>query len=239
MSIRIAIVEDDEEIRKLTAGILNFYDDLECVGSFGTAEQFLYSLPGLQPDVVLMDIGLPGMDGIACVERCKSLAPDSGTEECKAEFIMFTNHTDSREVFDALKVGASRYVLKSGTPEQLAHAIRDVMDGGSPMSRQISRMVTAYFRNGGGQEPPEAAMQEVPAPPDKPAPLTGSQPIEPLTEQEKIVLDLLAEGLSYKEIAAKRFVSEHTVRTQVRSIYRKLQVHNRTGALNKRNKNKE
>jgi len=236
MSIRIAIVEDDEEIRKLTAGILNFYDDLECVGSFGTAELFMQSMPWLQPDVVLMDIGLPGMDGIACVECCKTLAPD---EECNTEFIMFTNHTDSREVFDALKVGASGYVLKNGTPEQLAHAIRDVMDGGSPMSRQISRMVTAYFRNGGGQEPPEPAMQEAPSPPVNPSPLTGAKPIEQLTEQEKVVLDLLAEGLSYKEIAAKRFVSEHTVRTQVRSIYRKLQVHNRTGALNKRNKERE
>lgn len=239
MPIRIAIVEDDEEIRKLTAGILNFYDDLECVGSFGSAEQFLQSLPGLQPDVVLMDIGLPGMSGIDCVETCKALASDSGAEECKAEFIMFTNHTDSREVFDALKAGATGYVLKNGTPEQLARAIRDVMDGGSPMSRQISRMVTAYFRNGGGPEPPEPAMQETPTPPDKPGPLAAAQSTEQLTEQEKIVLDLLAEGLSYKEIAAKRFVSEHTVRTQVRSIYRKLQVHNRTGALNKRNKNKE
>lgn len=237
MHIRVAIVEDDADIRKLTAGLLNFYPDIECVGAFGSAEEFLDNLPTLQPDVVLMDIGLPGMDGIACVDTCKGTTSDTESAGCKAEFIMFTNHTDSREVFEALKAGATGYVLKNGTPERLADSIRDVMNGGSPMSRQISRMVTAFFRNE-DTEPPEAIMPE-PAPgPDTPGPLAPGHEMEQLTEQEKVVLDLLAEGLAYKEIAARRFVSEHTVRTQVRSIYRKLQVHNRTAALNKRKKRK-
>ena len=152
MHIRVAIVEDDAEIRKLSAGLLNFYPDIECVGAFGSAEEFLDNLPTLQPDVVLMDIGLPGMDGIACVDTCKGSSIDSESAGCKAEFIMFTNHTDSREVFEALKAGATGYVLKK--------------------------------------------------------------------------------GWAYKQIAAHRFVSEHTVRTQVRSIYQKLQVHTRTEALN-------
>jgi DNA-binding NarL/FixJ family response regulator len=214
MPIRIAIVEDHEDIRKLTASLLNFYPDMECVSSFGDAESFRQSLPALRPDVVLMDIGLPGQSGIECVRACKDETSDPEGIGRRTEFIMFTDHTDTKEVFEALKAGAAGYVLKGGTPERLAEAVRDVVEGGSPMSRQISRMVTEYFRSLEKKDPE----------------------LEKLTEQEKIVLDYLEQGLAYKQIAAARFVSEHTVRTQVRSIYRKLQVHNRTEALNKRKK---
>lgn len=229
MPIRVAIVEDDPEIRKLTAGILNLYSDLECVGSFGMAEQFLSVFAGLHPDVVLMDIGLPGMSGIACVENCKALAPEADLLACATEFIMFTNHSDSREVFEALKAGANGYVLKNGRPEELAEAIRDVIKGGSPMSRQISRMVTTYFR----YVDQVLADNEIPAESDTPDASICYCQIAQLTERERVVLDLLSEGLMYKEIAAQCFVSTHTVRTQVRSIYRKLQVRSRTAALNK------
>ena len=125
--------------------------------------------------------------------------------------MMFTDHTESKGVFEALAAGASGYVVKGGTPERLADAIRDVKAGGSPMSRQISRMVTNAFQQTEKKYPE----------------------LEKLTEQEHTVLRGLDNGWSYKEIATQRFVSEHTVRTQVRSIYEKLQVHTRTEALNK------
>jgi DNA-binding NarL/FixJ family response regulator len=204
MPIRIAIVEDDSEIRKLTCSILNFYPDLECIGLFGSAEEFKDALPSLHTDVVLMDIGLPGLSGIECIRQCRSGLPS-------VEFIMFTDHTDSREVFEALAAGASGYVLKGGLPEQLAEAIREVHAGGSPMSRQIARMVAGSFK------------RTEPLYPD----------LENLTPQEREVLKFLDKGLSYKEIASEKFVSEHTIRSQVRSIYRKLEVHTRTEALNK------
>jgi DNA-binding NarL/FixJ family response regulator len=203
MPIRVAIVEDDAEIRKLTVSLLNFYADIEGVGAFGSAEDFAKNLPSLRPDVVLMDIGLPGMSGIECVRACH-------LEHPSIEFIMFTDHSDTKEVFEALAAGATGYVLKGGLPEQLASAIREVKEGGSPMSRQISRMVATAFRQSEQKHPK----------------------LEKLTPQEWEVLHCLDKGWAYKEIAARRFVSEHTVRTQVRSIYQKLQVHTRTEALN-------
>ncbi len=203
MPIRVAIVEDDEDIRKLTTSLLNFYPDIECIGAFGNAEDFAKNLPSLLPDVVLMDIGLPVQNGIECVRA-------NHETFANIEFLMFTDHTDTKEVFEALAAGATGYVLKGGTPEQLANAIRDVHAGGSPMSRQISRMVATAFRQSEQKHPS----------------------LDKLTPQEWEVLQCLDKGWAYKEIAAHRFVSEHTVRTQVRTIYQKLQVHSRTDALN-------
>ena len=157
-----------------------------------------------------MDIGLPGQNGIACVRECKPAFPN-------VEFVMFTDHLDSNEIFEALAAGATGYVLKGGTPERLAQDIRDVQAGGSPMSRQISRMVTASFQRTETRHPH----------------------LERLTKQEWEVLRGLAQGWSYKEIATRNFVSEHTIRSQVRSIYQKLEVHTRTEALNILNKKKE
>ena len=202
--IKIAIVEDDADIRKLTASLLNFYADMECIGIYSSAEEFSLALPLHQPDVVLMDIGLPKQNGIECVRENHAKFPE-------VEFVMFTDHTDTQGVFEALAAGATGYVLKGGMPEKLVDAIREVKNGGSPMSRQISRMVTAYFHRTEPQFPE----------------------LENLTEQERVVLNGLDKGWSYKEIAAKRHVSEHTVRSQVRSIYEKLQVHTRIEALNK------
>lgn len=202
--IKVAIVEDDDEIRKLTASLLNFYDYIECVGTFNSAESFSKFLSSAQPDVVLMDIGLPQQNGIECVRENHLKYPH-------IQFIMFTNSVDSNAVFEALALGASGYILKGGTPEKLVEAIREVKDGGSPMSRQISRMVVAAFQKTEKKHPE----------------------LEKLTEQEHEVLKGLYQGWSYKEIATYRFVSEHTVRSQVRSIYQKLQVHTRAEMINK------
>jgi two-component system, NarL family, response regulator LiaR len=202
--INVTIVEDDAEIIKLTQYLLQHQQDIKCVASFENAESYREALPTLTTDVVLMDIGLPNQNGIDCIRVCRQTFPN-------IEYIMFTDHTDSKEVFEALSVGASGYVLKGDTPERLAEAIREVMAGGSPMSRRIARMVTAFFKR---VEPlyPE---------------------LNKLTTQERAVLIGLDEGKSYKEIAHQKFVSENTIRSQVRSIYEKLEVHTRTDALNK------
>jgi two-component system, NarL family, response regulator LiaR len=202
--IKVAIVEDDDDIREMTASLLNYYADIECIGRFGSAEDYQTALPHLSVDVVLMDIGLPNQNGIECIRACHQAFPN-------VEYIMFTDHIEAKVVFEALAVGASGYVLKGGVPEHLAEAIREAKAGGSPMSRRISRMVTASFQR---TEPlfPE---------------------LEKLTEQEQAVLRGLDDGKSYRDIAKLKFVSENTIRSQVRSIYEKLQVHTRTEALNK------
>jgi DNA-binding NarL/FixJ family response regulator len=202
--IRVAIVEDDQEIRKLTASLLNFYTDIECVGVFGNAEEFIANFTHLSLEVVLMDIGLPGMTGIECIRKCSVDHPE-------IEFLIYSDHLDTRNVFEALAAGANGYVVKGGSPEKLAEAIREIKFGGSPMSRQISRMVASSFKNNESLHPD----------------------FEKLSPQEWEVLKGLDKGMAYKEIASVRFVSEHTVRSQVRSIYEKLHVHTRTEALNK------
>jgi len=206
--IKVAIVEDDQDIRELTVGLLNFYNDIECVGVFGSAEDFLNNIPNIIANVVLMDIGLPGMNGIECIKSSSKLFPN-------IEFLIYSDHLDTQDVFEALTVGANGYVLKGSTPEKLVDAIRDIHAGGSPMSRQISRMVAASFQKNETLHPD----------------------FEKLTTQEWEVLKGLDKGYAYKEIASIRFVSEHTVRSQVRSIYEKLHVHTRTDALNKYHKN--
>lgn len=205
--IKVAIVEDDQDIRELTAGLLNFYNDIECVGVFGSAEDFIISIPNIIANVVLMDIGLPGMNGIECIKSSSKLFPN-------IEFLIYSDHLDTQDVFQALTVGANGYVLKGSSPEKLVDAIRDIHAGGSPMSRQISRMVAASFQKNETLHPD----------------------FEKLTTQEWEVLKGLDKGYAYKEIASIRFVSEHTVRSQVRSIYEKLHVHSRTDALNKYHK---
>lgn len=202
--IKVALVEDDADIRKLTASLINIYPDLECIGSFTSAEEFEINLPNLHPDIVLMDIGLPGKTGIECIR-------DNGPVKQSIQYLVYSDHQDSREVYEALAAGANGYVLKGTTPEKLAEAIREMHKGGSPMSRQISRMVASSFKTNEKKHPD----------------------FEKLTPQEWEVLTRLERGLAYKEIAAERFVSEHTVRSQVRSIYEKLHVHTRTEALNK------
>ena len=202
--IQVAVVEDNKDIAKLTQQLLALYPDIECVAVFYSAEEFKKYFPDCKADVVLMDIGLPQQNGIECLKEVRLKYPQT-------EFVMFTDFQDSEKVFQALSVGASGYVLKGGTPDNLASAIRDVHAGGSPMSRAIARLVANSFKKG-----------------DAP-----NSELEQLTRQETEILRGLDKGWSYKEIASQHFISEHTVRTHVRHIYEKLQVHTRTEALNK------
>lgn len=204
MAIRVAIVEDDAELRKLTASILNFYPDIECVGTYESAEAFGETFLAFRPDVVLMDISLPGENGIECVRKWKPARRET-------HFVMLTSLADPQKTFDALRAGATGYVLKPPMPEQLAAAIREVWSGGSPMSADIARFVVESFQQT----------------------QTGLSEREKLTRTEREVLQDLDDGFSYKEIASRRFVDITTVQSHVRHIYEKLEVHSRTEAVNK------
>ena len=204
MAIRVAIVEDDAELRKLTASILNFYPDIECVGAYESAEAFGATFLAIRPDVVLMDISLPGENGIECVKKWKP-------QRRETHFVMLTSLSDPQKTFDALRAGATGYVVKPPMPEQIAAAIREVWGGGSPMSADIARFVVESFQQ---------TKAELSA-------------LENLTKTEREVLDELNDGFSYKEIATRRFVDITTVQSHVRHIYEKLEVHSRTEAVNK------
>lgn len=204
MAIRVVLVEDDAELRKLTASILNFYPDIECVGAYESAEAFGEAFASLHPDVVLMDINLPRENGIDCVRKWKPTHRET-------HFVMLTSLSDPQKTFEALRAGATGYVLKPPIPDKIVEAIREVVSGGSPMSRDIARLVTEFFHEKEHKSPE----------------------LEKLTRSEREVLQDLREGLFYKEIAAKRFVEISTVQTHVRHIYHTLQVHSRTEAVNK------
>jgi DNA-binding NarL/FixJ family response regulator len=200
--IRICLVEDDAEIRRLTKEVLELNSDISCVATCDSAEAFMARSKHLEVDIVMMDIGLPGLSGIECVRKCTKNAS-------KPNFIMYTTHFDANEVFEALKAGAKGYILKGGPPNRLVEDIYDMANGGSPMSPQISRLVIDSFH--------------------KHTPLLNE--INSLTKQEWEVLSGLEKGLTYKEIATLKYVSAHTVRAQIRSIYEKLHVHNKVEAI--------
>lgn len=204
LPIRVCLVEDDADIRDLTKSVLELRDELACVATFKSAEEFVSHLPSLRAQIVLMDIGLPGMSGIECIRKFGNTRND-------IEFVMYTTHFDSGEVFEALRAGAKGYILKGGSPERLIQDIFDISEGGSPMSPQISRLVAESFY----ANEPNHRTREI------------------LSKQEWEVLKALDKGLSYKEIAQERFVSTHTVRTQIRSIYEKLHVHSKLEAIRK------
>lgn len=202
--IQVAIVEDVDEIRKGLSMIINSAEGIECKHTFSTAEKAIQIL-SLEPvDVVLMDINLPGqINGIECVQKLKATQP-------QMQFMMCTAYEDSELVFNALKVGATGYILKTTLPPKLIESIKEICLGGSPMTAQIARKVISSF-----QMP---ALEE---------------PIHLLSKREHELLDLLAKGYRYKEIADKLFLSIETIRTHIRNIYRKLEVQSRTEALNK------
>jgi DNA-binding NarL/FixJ family response regulator len=184
--------------------VLEFESNIKCEPCYSSAEDFIGGLPSLEVDIVLMDIGLPSMNGIECVKKCTENAD-------RPIFVMYTTHFDSREVFQALRAGAKGYILKGSSPERLVQDVYDIAAGGSPMSPQISRLVTESFNEN----------------------LKKDSHLDKLTKQEWEVLKALDKGLNYKEIAAQRFVSTHTVRAQIRSIYEKLHVHNKLEAVKK------
>jgi DNA-binding NarL/FixJ family response regulator len=202
--IFVAIVEDDREIRELMKELIALSDDVECVHDFERAEDFMKQFNDMIVDVVLMDITLPGVDGIQCVRECKPRRPE-------VQFLMCTSHNDARRTFDSLCAGATGYMLKNSSPDQIFQAIRDIHIGGSPMSSEIARMVVSSFPN----KNQDHALLEL------------------LTTREQEIIHELAKGYSYREIADRLFISIETVRTYLRKIYEKLQVNSKVAALNK------
>lgn len=201
ITIRIAVVEDDKTIREGLQMLLSGSPGFSCVAAYGNGEDALAGIPELNPDVVLMDINLPGINGIECIIRLKEF-------RLSAQFIMLTVFEDSDAIFHSLTAGASGYLLKQTPPAKLLEAIQDVYNGGSPMSGEIARKVVLSFR-------------QVPA----------VNPSEGLTRREEEILAYLAKGYLYKEIAGLLFISVETVRTHIRNIYEKLQVRTRTEAI--------
>lgn len=206
MPITVSIVEDNDQLRGTLARVINRSEGFQCLGDFGSAEAALEGLPKQPPNVVLMDINLPGMNGVECVRKLKELLPQTHA-------IMLTVYEDTDNIFNALAAGATGYMLKRTPKDELLEAIRDVLKGGSPMSAHIARKVVQSF-------------QRAPATP---------QPVEEanLSPREGEVLDLLAQGHLYKEIAEKLGISYETVHTYIRRIYEKLQVRTRTEAVAK------
>jgi len=204
MMINVGIVEDEKQIRESLTILINGSEGFTCVYAFETAEEAIIAIPTLNLDVVLMDIHLPGKDGIDCILELKP--------KCIAvQFLMCTSFEDTDSVFKALKAGASGYITKTTQPSKILDAIVEVYNGGSPMSSNIARKVVDSFQNSS----------------------KGNSEMLKLSEREKEILNLLSQGLRYKEIADKLFLSTETVRTHIRNIYEKLQVNSRTDALNK------
>jgi DNA-binding NarL/FixJ family response regulator len=201
-SIRIAVVEDDKTVREGLQMLLQGSHGFSCVAVFGNGEDALVELPALKPDVVLMDIHLPGISGIECIVKLKET-------DHSMLFIMLTVFEDSDAIFQSLAAGASGYLLKHTPPAKLLEAIQDVHHGGSPMSGEIARKVVQSFRN-------------------QPA---GVNSTDGLTKRELEILGYLAKGYLYKEIAGELFLSVETIRTHIRNIYEKLQVRTRTEAI--------
>lgn len=202
--VRVAIVEDNAETLQSWAKLLNAHPRIQCVATCETAEMALQQIPECQPQVVLMDINLPGMSGIHCTALLKQRQPD-------VQILMLTAYSHNECIFDALKAGASGYLLKSTSAVELIRSILEVVDGGAPMTGQIARRVIAVFRQ-----------------PTSPGPV-----LAPLTARENEILQLLAQGYTNKEIASRLDCGPGTVKVHLEHIYEKLHVHCRAGATAK------
>ena len=202
MPIKISIVEDDAQARDILASLVDKAPGFRCVSRHGNGEAAIAALPAIKPDVVLMDINLPGQSGVECVRRLKPQM--RGTQ-----FMMLTVYEDTNHIFQALAAGATGYLIKNASGRELLTAIREVHQGGSPMASNIARKVVQSF------QPAESATPEA----------------ESLTAREREVLELLAEGQLYKEIAEALQVSVPTVCSHIRSIYEKLHVRSRGQAV--------
>lgn len=202
--IHVSIIEDDEEIRKLLEILIDRSPGFSCKHVFSNCEDAVETIQLQNPDVVLMDVELPGMDGIEGIIKLKESIPN-------ADFIMLTIRDDNDTIFRSLAAGATGYLLKDTPPAILLASIREVFDGGAPMTPDIARRVTQYF------QPQKTSL---------------------LTEREMEVLEMLCEGHNYTTVAKKLFISGHTVRAHIKNIYRKLQVSSRAEAVSKALKNK-
>jgi DNA-binding NarL/FixJ family response regulator len=200
--IRIAIVEDDKTVREGLKMLVDGSAGFSCTGAYATGEDAVKDLPVILPDVVLMDINLPGINGVECILRMKAL-------DLPIQFIMLTVFEDPEAIFNSLSAGASGYLLKQTPPLKILEAIQEVHNGGSPMSGEIARKVVQSFQQT-----------------KLPNKLPGG-----LSKREEEILSYLAKGYLYKEIAEFLFISVETVRTHIRNIYEKLQVRTRTEAI--------
>jgi DNA-binding NarL/FixJ family response regulator len=200
--ITVGIVEDDAIIRNSLIKLIGSNGGYCCVGACGSSEEAMARFPELKPQVVLMDIHLPQASGIVCTRRLKEMLPDT-------QILILTVYEDSESIFQALKAGASGYLLKRSEPEDIVRALKDVYEGGAPMSARIARKVVQSFRDPTSE--PNLAVK--------------------LTDREEQTLSMLAEGYANKEIADKMAVSLSTVRTHLRHIYDKLHVRSRTEAV--------
>lgn len=204
MTKSVVVVEDDRGLREQIVAILRSAPDIKCVGAYATAEEALARMPAQNPDVVLVDIGLPGMSGIECVAHLKKL-------NSAPQVIMVTVYEDSDRIFRALKAGANGYLVKSSPPEELLDAVRDVDTGGAPMSSHIACKVVEHFH------------VRAPEDPEK----------DNISQREQQVLSLLASGFIYKEIGEQLGISMETVRSHVKNICQKMHVRNRVEAVAK------
>ncbi|HSC38920.1 MAG TPA: response regulator transcription factor [Chitinophagaceae bacterium] len=210
MSITVCIVDDNKDIRSALEQIIFMSEGYQMLGSFPSAEDAIDKIPALKPQVVLMDINLGGMSGIECVRRLKPVNPD-------ILYMMCTVYEEDEKIFEALRAGASGYILKKTAPGKLLDAIKELSEGGAPMSSQIARKVVAAFSKAKPTTEEAASADDIAA----------------LSNREKEILELLSKGMLYKEIANSLYISPETVRKHVYHIYEKLHVNNRVEAVNK------
>ncbi len=203
--ILVSIVEDQHDLRRSLVRQIDRQEGMRCISDFGSGESALIQLPTQKPDIVLMDIGLPKMNGISCMLQLKRKVQN-------IDFIMFTVFEEDELVFDALKAGAVGYILKAGGAKEVVQAIKEYQLGGSPMSRVIARKVLSSFSNQNKKH---------------------AEALEPLSKTQKQILEHLADGLLNKEIADLMNITEGTVKQHNYAIYQKLQVNNRVEAVKK------
>jgi two-component system, NarL family, response regulator LiaR len=203
--ITVCIVEDRIDIRESLCALVDSQSNLSCIGTYENAEYALVGIPELQPNVVLMDIDLPKMNGIDCIKLLKPKCP-------RVQFMICTVYDEDEKVFEALRTGANGYILKRSPPAKLVEAIVELYNGGSPMSSDIARKIVLAM-----QQKPEEKIQEE----------------YHITPREQEILGLLSKGLSYQELADKLFISSKTVRKHIFNIYEKLHVNSRMEAVNK------
>lgn len=200
--ITVSLVEDDRGTREKLSAVLGYAPSLRCLHAYASGEEALQGVPAEPPDVLLMDINLPGMNGIQCVGQLKSKVP-------KLQILMLTTYEDSKLIFDSLRAGASGYLLKNMPPAEVVQAVEQVSAGGSPMSMHIARKVVSHFQQ----------IKESPA------------ELDVLSKREHEILALLAKGYLYKEIADQLGITTGTVRVHLHTVYEKLHVSSRTEAV--------
>ncbi len=203
-TIRVVVIEDHDQTRQMLEALINSRSGYVCAATYANAEDAIVAIGAANAHVALVDIHLPGLSGTKCVARLKKQYPDT-------QYIMCTSLEDSETIFEALQAGATGYLTKSTEPEKILDAITDAFNGGSPMNSHIARKVITYFQN-------------------KPSP---NSELNKLSVREQEILQYLAKGYRYKEMAGLLFISIETVRKHIHNIYEKLQVNSRTDALNK------